>query len=173
VIAAASLLVTSSQFDSLSQAFIVASTSLLISTLIGMLLTTWLASRASNMNSVAVFAGLMFWGWLWGIPGMLLGTPLMMATKVMGDRIHSLNWLGTFLGDAPKREIKHTHEESDAVAANSIEGLTDRATNGEVPLVAAEMAAEITTENRGSRTGKPKTADDLSDPYPLDSSALA
>jgi predicted PurR-regulated permease PerM len=103
IIAAASLLVTSAQFNSLSQAFLVASGSLLISALIGMLLTTWLASRASHMNSAAVFTGLLFWGWLWGIPGLLLGTPIMMATKVMADRIDSLNWLGTFLGDAPKR----------------------------------------------------------------------
>jgi predicted PurR-regulated permease PerM len=103
IIAAASLLVTSAQFNSLSEAVLVASGSLLISALIGMLLTTWLASRASQMNSVAVFVGLLFWGWLWGIPGLLLGTPLMMATKVMADRIESLNWLGTFLGGSPQR----------------------------------------------------------------------
>jgi predicted PurR-regulated permease PerM len=59
------LLVTSAQFNSLSYALIIATSSLLVSTLIGMLLTTWLTSRASHMNSVAVFAGLMFWGWLW------------------------------------------------------------------------------------------------------------
>jgi predicted PurR-regulated permease PerM len=173
VIAAASLLVTSTQFDSLSQAFIVASTSLLISALIGMLLTTWLASRASSMNSVAVFTGLMFWGWLWGIPGMLLGTPLMMATKVMSDRIHCLNWLGTFLGDAPKRELKHATDERHALVVNSAEGLTDGATNGEAPLVAAEIASEVTILTRGTRSGKSKSDEDLADTYPLDSSAVA
>lgn len=108
IIAAASLLVTSAQFNSLSEAVLVASGSLLISALIGMLLTTWLASRASQMNSVAVFVGLLFWGWLWGIPGLLLGTPLMMATKVMADRVESLNWLGTFLGCAPQRAREKT-----------------------------------------------------------------
>jgi predicted PurR-regulated permease PerM len=173
VIAAASLLVTSTQFGSLSQGFIVATTSLLISALIGMLLTTWIASRASSMNSVAVFAGLMFWGWLWGIPGMLLGTPLMMATKVMGDRIHCLNWLGTFLGDAPKREIKHAADESHALLVNSAEGLTDRATNGDTPLVAAEIASETTVLTRETRSGKSKSAERLEGAYSLDSSAVA
>jgi predicted PurR-regulated permease PerM len=146
VVAAASLLVTSTQFDSLSQAFVVASTSLLISALIGMLLTTWLAGRASSMNSPAVFAGLMFWGWLWGIPGLLLGTPLMMATKVMADRIPSLNWLGTFLGDAPKRETKSggvgTEPAVKPIKETTAEGLTDSAANGEITCVAAEIAVE-------------------------------
>jgi predicted PurR-regulated permease PerM len=173
VIAAASLLVTSTQFDSLSQAFIVASTSLLISALIGMLLTTWLASRASRMNSVAVFAGLMFWGWLWGIPGMLLGTPLMMATKVMSDRIHCLNWLGTFLGDAHKREIKHASDDNRALVMNSTEGLTEIATNGEAPLVAAEIASETVVLARGSQTEKTKAVADLNDSYTIDSTAAA
>jgi predicted PurR-regulated permease PerM len=174
VIAAASLLVTSTQFDSLSQAFIVASTSLLISTLIGMLLTTWLTSRASSMNSVAVFAGLMFWGWLWGIPGMLLGTPLMMATKVMGDRIHCLNWLGTFLGAALKREIKHATDESQAVVADSTEGLTERATSADGLKVAAEISTDANLLTpAGTRSGKVRLDEELSPSYLLDSSAPA
>jgi predicted PurR-regulated permease PerM len=174
VIAAASLLVTTTQFDSLSQAFIVASTSLLISTLIGMLLTTWLTSRASSMNSVAVFAGLLFWGWLWGIPGMLLGTPLMMATKVMGDRIRCLNWLGTFLGAAPKREIKHATDESQAVVADVTEGLTERATSADGLRVAAEISTEASVMTpAATRSGKAKLDEELSPSYLLDSSAPA
>jgi len=164
VIAVASFLVTSTQFDSLGPAFVVASTSLLISTLIGMLLTTWLASRASKMNSPAVFAGLMFWGWMWGIPGLLLGTPLMMATKVMADRIPCLHWLGIFLGDAPKRETKTADSEvvTFAETAYAAEGLTESAVNGEVPFVATEVVVEtaplVHRDNRGSKT---KVDDDL------------
>src|SRR5215471_18438675 len=78
-IALAAFIVCSVEFNSLTDAFIVAVGSLTISAIIGMVFTTILASRAANMNSVAAFAGLMFWGWLWGIPGLLLGTPVMMA----------------------------------------------------------------------------------------------
>ncbi|MGH8264931.1 MAG: AI-2E family transporter [Steroidobacterales bacterium] len=70
VIAGASGLIAAVQFESVAQGLAVAGVSLLISTLVGMLLTTWLASRASAMNSAAVFVGLLFWGWLWGISRM-------------------------------------------------------------------------------------------------------
>jgi predicted PurR-regulated permease PerM len=139
VIAVASFLVSSVQFNSLSDAFLVALASLSISALIGMLLTTLLASRLSNMNSVAAFAGLMFWGWLWGIPGLLLGTPLIMATKVIAERVECLNWLATFLGGAPKRERKPRSDDPSVKV-----GLTESAATGETTFVAPEVVVEMT-----------------------------
>ena len=59
VIAGASGLIAAVQFESVGQGLAVAGVSLLTSTLVGMLLTTWLASRASAMNSAAVFVGLL------------------------------------------------------------------------------------------------------------------
>lgn len=97
VIAGASGLIAAVQFESVGQGLAVAGVSLLISTLVGMLLTTWLASRASAMNSAAVFVGLLFWGWLWGISGLLLGTPIMMAAKVLLDHIAPMRALSIFM----------------------------------------------------------------------------
>lgn len=96
-IAAASALVASVQFESLAQGLLVGGLTLVISTVVGMLLTTWLASRASAMNSAAVFVGLLFWGWLWGIAGLLLGTPLMMAMKAMLDHIAPMRAVSSFM----------------------------------------------------------------------------
>jgi predicted PurR-regulated permease PerM len=124
VITAAALLVAALQFDSLSHALVVSATVLTIFGIIGMWFQTWLSGRASNMNPVAVFVGLMFWGWLWGIWGLFLGTPLMMALKVVADRVECLNWLGTFLAGAPKKERKVAletakHSESAPIAATA------------------------------------------------------
>jgi len=47
-------------------ALTVAGISLVITTLEGYLLTPWLTGRASRMNAVMVFVGVLFWGWLWG-----------------------------------------------------------------------------------------------------------
>ncbi len=47
-------------------------------------------SRASSMNRVAVFAGLLFWSWVWGIWGMLLAVPMMMTIKVICDHVEPL-----------------------------------------------------------------------------------
>jgi predicted PurR-regulated permease PerM len=54
------------QFGTVGMALAVASISLVINSLEGYWLTPWLASRASRMNAVVVFSGLLFWGWLWG-----------------------------------------------------------------------------------------------------------
>jgi predicted PurR-regulated permease PerM len=139
VIAIASFFAAALQFDSLSHAVLVAGTSLLIFGLIGMWLATWLAGRASNMNAVAVFIGLMFWGWLWGIPGLLLGTPLTMAFKVIADRVECLSWLGTLLGDAPKRERKSIE---DRLAVPVAAALTESAATGDPAFATGEVAAE-------------------------------
>lgn len=98
----------------------------------------------------------------------------MMATKVMGDRIRCLNWLGTFLGAAPKREIKHATDESQAVVADVTEGLTERATSADGLRVAAEISTEASVMTpAATRSGKAKLDEELSPSYLLDSSAPA
>ncbi len=86
------------QFGSLNMALLVGGISMLIHTLIGNLLTPWLTSRASRMNPVAVFVGLLAWGWLWGVWGLLLGIPILMIVKAVCDRVDELKPLGEFLG---------------------------------------------------------------------------
>jgi predicted PurR-regulated permease PerM len=98
VTAAASALVAFLQFGSVNTAVLVGGISMVIHTLIGNLLTPWLTSRASRMNPVAVFAGLLAWGWLWGVWGLLLGIPILMIVKSVCDRVDDLKPVGEFLG---------------------------------------------------------------------------
>ena len=65
----------------------------------GNLLVPWLTSRTSRMNPVAVFVGVIFWGWLWGIWGLLLGIPIMMVVKAICERVEDLQPIGELLGD--------------------------------------------------------------------------
>lgn len=58
-----------------------------------------LMGRAAQMNQVAVFAGLIFWSWLWGFWGVLLAVPMMMMVKAVCDHVEDLKPLGDFLGD--------------------------------------------------------------------------
>ena len=87
------------QFDTFSMAALIGSISLAIKGFVGFLLTPWLMSKAANMNPVAVFVGLLFWGWMWGIWGMLLAMPMIMIAKVIFDRIDGLKGAGELLGD--------------------------------------------------------------------------
>ena len=98
ITAAASALVAFLQFGSINMAGAVGSASVVIHTLVGNLLTPWLTSRASRLSPVAVFMGLLAWGWLWGVWGLLLGIPIMMIVKSVCDRVDDLKPIGEFLG---------------------------------------------------------------------------
>lgn len=99
IVMAAAGLVTFLQFNSIQMALLVGGVSLLIHTFVGNLLVPWLTSRTSRMNPVAVFVGVIFWGWLWGIWGLLLGIPIMMVVKAICDRVEDLQPIGELLGD--------------------------------------------------------------------------
>ena len=92
-------LVGFTQFGTISMTVAVAGVSLLITTLEGSLLTPMLLSRAASMNQVAVFAGLLFWSWAWGIWGMLLAVPMMMVVKAICDHVEPLHPVGHLLGE--------------------------------------------------------------------------
>lgn len=75
------------QFGTLQMAAAVGGVSLVIGILEGNVLTPWLMSRAGDMNAGAVFVSLMFWGWLWGVWGLLLAVPITAALKAACERI--------------------------------------------------------------------------------------
>ena len=87
------------QFGSIEMALLVGGVSLAIHTVVGNLLMPWLTSRTSRMNPVAVFVGVIFWGWLWGIWGLLLGIPITMVIKSICDRVEDLQPIGELLGE--------------------------------------------------------------------------
>jgi len=86
------------QFGTIGMAILVGGVSLFINTLEGNLLTPWLTGRASRLNPVVVFVGVLTWGWLLGIWGLFLGVPLLMVTKAVCDRIDDLKPIGELLG---------------------------------------------------------------------------
>jgi predicted PurR-regulated permease PerM len=87
------------QFGTFTMALAVAGIALAITSLEGWFLTPMLLSRAANMNQVAVFVGLIFWSWIWGVWGMLLAVPMLMVVKAVCDHIEDLQPVGQFLGE--------------------------------------------------------------------------
>jgi predicted PurR-regulated permease PerM len=99
VITGASALVAFLQFGGNPQmALLVGGISLAIDTLKGYVLVPWATSKATRMNAVAVFIGVLAWGWLWGVWGLLLGMPILMAVKAVCDRVDHLKPIGELLG---------------------------------------------------------------------------
>jgi predicted PurR-regulated permease PerM len=87
------------QFGTIKMTLVVAGISLVITSLEGYLLTPWLTSRAARMNAVAIFVGLLFWGWVWNVWGMLLAVPMLMILKVVCDHVEDFSAVGELLGD--------------------------------------------------------------------------
>jgi predicted PurR-regulated permease PerM len=86
------------QFGSLLYALAVAGVSMLIAGTIGFVFMTWLQSRFARLNAAVLFIALLFFGWLWGAWGLLLGAPLVAIAKVVFDRVESLKPAGELLG---------------------------------------------------------------------------
>jgi predicted PurR-regulated permease PerM len=99
VTALATGMVAFMQFQSLSVALLVAGSSLAIATLVGILVTTWMTGRTAHMNSAAVFISLLFWGWLWGIWGLLLSVPIIVIVKLVSQHVEQLHAMAELLGD--------------------------------------------------------------------------
>ena len=75
------------QFGTLPSAAVLGAGTLVLAAAIGMIFQTWLQSRASHVNAVALFVGLLFFGWLWGGWGLVLGAPLIAIAKTIADRV--------------------------------------------------------------------------------------
>ncbi len=87
------------QFDTLSVVLMAAGASLVIATLVGTFITTWMTGRIASMNTAAVFVSLLFWTWLWGVWGMLLSMPITVLVKVVAQHVEQLEPVAELLGD--------------------------------------------------------------------------
>jgi predicted PurR-regulated permease PerM len=94
-------------FPSIWQAFIPAGIYLGIHMLEAETVTPMLLARRFTLNPVVVISSLLFWDWLWGVPGALLSTPLLAVMKIVCDHIETLMPLGHLIGGSsakPKME---------------------------------------------------------------------
>lgn len=87
------------QFETVSMVMLVAGASLAIATLVGMVVATWMTGKIARMNPAAVFVSLLFWGWLWGVWGLLLGVPVVMVLKVVAERVEGMEVVSELLGE--------------------------------------------------------------------------
>ena len=99
IVASGTAIVAFLQFGTVEMTLYVAGASLAITSLEGWLLTPWLTSRTARTNEVAVFVGLIFWSFVWGIWGTLLAVPMLVTAKAYCDRIEDLKPIGELLGE--------------------------------------------------------------------------
>ncbi|MGE3832037.1 MAG: AI-2E family transporter [Parvibaculaceae bacterium] len=76
--------------------------------------TPLVLGRRLELNAVAIFISLAFWGWMWGIVGALIAVPLLVVIKVFCDHFDGLSKLGEFLSGEPAPEIEEATEQQPA-----------------------------------------------------------
>jgi predicted PurR-regulated permease PerM len=99
MIAAGLFLASIVQFGDLLTASMVAGVSVAITSIEGFVFTPVVFGRTAHVNPVAVFIGFLFWGWLWGLWGMLLALPLLMILRAIADKVDELAPLAELLSD--------------------------------------------------------------------------
>ena len=87
------------QFDSLWMALFVSGASVAIATIVGIFVTTWMTGKIAKINAAAVFIALLFWSWLWGVWGMLLGIPILFIVKVISQHVEQLHPVAELRGE--------------------------------------------------------------------------
>lgn len=91
-------------FDALGRALLVPVTFLAINLLQANVVSPVLMSKRLTLNPVAIFVGLAFWWWIWGVPGAFIAVPLLATFKIFCDHIEALAPVGEFLGKRDEDE---------------------------------------------------------------------
>jgi predicted PurR-regulated permease PerM len=86
------------QFRAIEPAATAGAAATLVAAVEGNVITPWIMGRAGELNTVAVFTSVLFWGWMWDVWGLLLAVPITVAVKAAADRIEPLEPLGELLG---------------------------------------------------------------------------
>jgi predicted PurR-regulated permease PerM len=95
-------------YDDLARALLVPGSFLAINLLQANLVTPMLLGHRLTLNPVAIFIGLAFFFWIWGVPGAFLAVPLLATFKIFCDHIESLAAIGEFLGQRDEEERRIT-----------------------------------------------------------------
>jgi predicted PurR-regulated permease PerM len=95
-------------FDEVPRALLIPGSFLAINLLQANLVTPMLLGHRLTLNPVAIFIGLAFFFWIWGVPGAFLAVPLLASFKIFCDHIESLAAIGEFLGQRDEEERRAT-----------------------------------------------------------------
>lgn len=85
-------------FEQVGHALLIPAAYLAVNVLQSQVLSPLILGRRLTLNPVAIFVGLVFWWWIWGIPGAFIAVPLIATFKIFCDHIEALAPIGEFLG---------------------------------------------------------------------------
>jgi predicted PurR-regulated permease PerM len=95
-------------FSAVGHALLIPGSFLAVNLIQANLVTPMLLGHRLTLNPVAIFVGLTFFFWIWGVPGAFIAVPLLATLKIFCDNIVSLAALGEFLGERDDDERRTT-----------------------------------------------------------------
>src|SRR5437660_2537319 len=99
-----------------------------------------LLARRFTINPVLVILSLVFWYWMWGVPGAILSTPMLAITKIISDRIRPLMVFGHFMEGYWLMEAPPLERRLAAILAADVEGYS-RLMHGDEEATMATLSA--------------------------------
>jgi predicted PurR-regulated permease PerM len=93
-----------SSFDSTVHALLVPGIYVAMNVIQANVATPLLMSRQLTLNPVVIFVSLALWGFIWGVPGVLLAVPILATFRILCDHVDSLAGIGAFLGERAEKE---------------------------------------------------------------------
>ena len=84
-------------YESLGYAMLFPAAYLIIATIEGNFVTPYVMGRSLTLNPVIILLSLTFWGWMWGIAGVILAVPILAAFKIFCAHIEEMEPVAEFL----------------------------------------------------------------------------
>lgn len=94
------------QFDSLTRPILILLLLIGAHNLIGNILEPKLLARSLNLSPLLVLVSLLFWGWLWGVWGMVLAVPITSMIKIICENIEVLHPVAALMSGTITRKKK-------------------------------------------------------------------
>ena len=90
------------QFNSFGLILILAAVLSISQFVIGSVIDPMLMGNRLRLNTVSVIFGLLFWGYIWGVPGMLVSVPMMVMIRLLLERNEDFAVLARVMGHADR-----------------------------------------------------------------------
>lgn len=97
-------------FDTLGHAILAPVLYTAVVTIENQFVSPYLLGRRLEINHVALLLAIAFWGWIWGISGIVLAVPLLVILKVFSSHFESLAPVAEFLSEAKENKVVESSE---------------------------------------------------------------
>ena len=92
------------QFDSLGRPLAVLLGMVLLQIVFGNYVDPLIEGRLLALSPMVVLASVVFWGWVWGVPGALLGVPITIGIVIAADHFPKTRWIARMLAEERSAE---------------------------------------------------------------------